>query len=679
MDWHGQTVHTGIWKQPVEGPRQVRRLNIDGDGQGDLAGHGGEHRAVFVYQIESYRYWQEQLGRDDFSYGQFGENFTISGLADDQVCIGDRYQIGEALFEVTQPRVTCYRVGIRMNEARMPALLVSHHRPGFYFRVLREGAVQAGDEIVQVTAGPEAMTVAEIDGLLYLPGHLRDRVLSALHIPALPDGWKASFRAMASQAEAPAGAAGTTLAPGNAGLTAVSPPPAWPGFRPLTVTALDLVGQGEAGRLRHRQPGAVVAADQPGLGLGAAAQQGPQRGADLRFHYSGLSVRLVDRGEHAAGLGVGAGCTEPARAVPRDEREVGQGLHVLHQGRRAIQATLAHPRRLERGQSGTAAEPVHQRRFLARQKPRRRLRDRLTEQQQRSHQRNLLLARATGGPPWLSPPDVRAIITVRLLTFLSGDAAVSAGLCQRLADFLNDGIVPAVPRAGAAAAGEIIQLAHAFGPVVGIGQVLGPGGALMPAREALSSQGLTEFSLGPKEGIALIQGVPGATGLCVLRLGEAAALTSLMEAAAALSIVVARAPRDPYRAACGRGDDLLAAVLGRLREAAGDDPSPRSLQAPVSFRVAGPVLTQVHRAAAQLEAAARRALTGVTDSPAYLDGRFISTAGFHGIDLSAHCDLLTAALCHAAEVAAARLHRLMDPAVTGLPAQLAREPGPRPA
>jgi histidine ammonia-lyase len=302
---------------------------------------------------------------------------------------------------------------------------------------------------------------------------------------------------------------------------------------------------------------------------------------------------------------------------------------------------------------------------------------RLTEQQQLSHQRNLLLARATGGPPWLSPPDVRAIITVRLLTFLSGDAAVSAGLCQRLADFLNYDIGPAVPRAGAAAAGEIIQLAHAFGPLVGIGRVLGPGGVLMPAREALSDHGLTEFSLGPKEGIALIQGVPGATGLSVLRLGEAAALTSLMEAAAALSIVVARAQRDPYRAACARGDDLLAAVLRRLREAAGDEPSPRSLQAPVSFRVAGPVLTQVHRAAAQLEAATRRALIGVTDSPAYLDGRFTSTAGFHGIDLSAHCDLLTAALCHAAEVAAARLHRLMDPAVTGLPAQLAREPGPQ--
>ena len=230
--WHGKTVHTAVWKRPVDGPNQVRRLNIDGDGQGDLAGHGGEHRAVFVYQIESYRYWQGQLGRNDFEYGQFGENLTVSGLADDQVCIGDRYQIGEALFEVTQPRVTCYRVGIRMNEPRMPSLLVSHHRPGFYFRVLREGAVRAGDEIIRVAAGPEAMTVAEVDGLLYLPGHSRERILSALRIPALPDGWKTSFRAVVSQAEASGGAGG------NAGLTAVSSPPAWPGFRSLAVTAV---------------------------------------------------------------------------------------------------------------------------------------------------------------------------------------------------------------------------------------------------------------------------------------------------------------------------------------------------------------------------------------------------------------------------------------------------------
>jgi len=230
--WHGQTVHTAVWKRPVEGPRLVRRLNIDGDGQGDLAGHGGQNRAVFVYQLESYQYWQQQLGRDDFTYGQFGENFTVRGLADDQVCIGDRFRIGDVLFEVTQPRVTCYRVGIRMNDTRMPAMLVSHHRPGFYLRVLREGAVQAGDEIVKVAAGAEAMTVAEIDALLYLPGHPRQQVLRALRIPALSDGWKASFRAIADQAAAPGAA-------GNAGLTAVSQPPAWPGFRPLAVTAVE--------------------------------------------------------------------------------------------------------------------------------------------------------------------------------------------------------------------------------------------------------------------------------------------------------------------------------------------------------------------------------------------------------------------------------------------------------
>src|SRR6266849_106226 len=165
--WHGRNVHTAVWKQPVTGPRMARRLNIDGDGQGDLAGHGGEHRAVFVYQIGSYRYWQDQLGRDDFEFGQFGENF----------------------------------------------------------------AVQAGDEIVKLATGPAAMTVAEIDALLYLPGHPRQQVLRALRIPALSGGWKTSFQEILDQPAERDGA-------GNAGLTAASPPPAWPGFRPLTVTAI---------------------------------------------------------------------------------------------------------------------------------------------------------------------------------------------------------------------------------------------------------------------------------------------------------------------------------------------------------------------------------------------------------------------------------------------------------
>jgi MOSC domain-containing protein YiiM len=122
VEWEGKTVRTAIWKEPVSGSRMVRRINIDGDDQADRAAHGGEHRAVYVYQIGSYRYWERELGRQDFSYGQFGENFTVEGLSDDEVCIGDRYRIGAALFEVTQPRVTCFRLGIRMAEARMPSL-----------------------------------------------------------------------------------------------------------------------------------------------------------------------------------------------------------------------------------------------------------------------------------------------------------------------------------------------------------------------------------------------------------------------------------------------------------------------------------------------------------------------------------------------------------------------------
>ena len=147
----------------------------------------------------SYRYWQAQLRRDDFSYGQFGENFTVDGLPDAEVCIGDRYRIGGALFEVTQPRVTCYRLGIRMNEPRMPALVVAHHRPGFYFRVLEEGEVEAGDEIVKIVAGPERMTVADIDALLYLPGRDRNGLERALRIPALSAGWRSSFETLLEQ------------------------------------------------------------------------------------------------------------------------------------------------------------------------------------------------------------------------------------------------------------------------------------------------------------------------------------------------------------------------------------------------------------------------------------------------------------------------------------------------
>src|SRR5467141_73396 len=231
IEWKGKSVHTAVWKDAVRGRRKVERLNIDGDGQGDLQGHGGEHRAVLVYQIDSYRYWERELGRRDFVFGQFGENFTVEGLPDDEVCIGDRYRIGSALFEVTQPRVTCYRVGIRMDEPRMAALLVEHHRPGFYFRVLEAGEVAAGDEIVKVSNGPERMSVAEADALLYLTGHSRAQLERALRIPALPAGWRNSFQALLQQEPG--------QAKGNPGLAVVSPPPAWPGFRPMRVSRID--------------------------------------------------------------------------------------------------------------------------------------------------------------------------------------------------------------------------------------------------------------------------------------------------------------------------------------------------------------------------------------------------------------------------------------------------------
>ena len=205
LEWHGKTVRTSVWKEPVAGRRMVRRLNVDGDRQADLDGHGGEQRAVFVYQIDSYRYWEKELRRTDFVYGQFGENFTVDGLSDEEACIGDRYRVGGALFEITQPRVTCYRVGIRMQEPRMPSLLVARGRPGFYLRVLEEGEVGAGDAIVKVADGPERMTVAEANALLYLPGHPRQKLERALRIPAFSPGWRASFQTLldAGRAERP--------------------------------------------------------------------------------------------------------------------------------------------------------------------------------------------------------------------------------------------------------------------------------------------------------------------------------------------------------------------------------------------------------------------------------------------------------------------------------------------
>jgi ferredoxin-NADP reductase/MOSC domain-containing protein YiiM/ferredoxin len=295
IEWNGRTVHTGIWKEPVPNRCRVGRLNLAGDGQGDLAGHGGEQRAVFVYQIESYRYWQEQLKRTDFVPGQFGENFTVEGLSDDAVCIGDRYEIGSALFEVSQPRVTCYRVGIRTNEPRMPALLTSSGRPGFYFRVIREGEVGACDDIVKVSEAPERMTVAEINALLYLPSHAREKLQRALRIAGLSPGWRASFEALLASHRT-----------GNAGLAPlIAAHPAAPGFRPLAVTAIDHESVDVLSLTLQRADGLPLAAALPGqyvvlrLQPGAAAsplfRSYSLSGAVSTQHYR-ISVKVEPNG-----------------------------------------------------------------------------------------------------------------------------------------------------------------------------------------------------------------------------------------------------------------------------------------------------------------------------------------------------------------------------------------------
>ena len=224
VKWRGKTVHTGIFKNPVDGPVMVRRLNIDGDGQGDLNGHGGEQRAVMVYQTESYDHWRRHLQRDDLVPGMFGENFTISGLGDDEVCIGDRYRIGEAEFEVTQPRVTCFRVGMRLGEPDMPNLLVAHHRPGFYLRVITEGHVAAGDEIVRTRRGRHELSVADVDALLYLPDRDAGMLRKAVDVAALSPGWQQSFAELLAAQDNPSGTA-----------LPVGVEPGWAGFRALRV------------------------------------------------------------------------------------------------------------------------------------------------------------------------------------------------------------------------------------------------------------------------------------------------------------------------------------------------------------------------------------------------------------------------------------------------------------
>ncbi|MDP6390337.1 MAG: MOSC domain-containing protein [Alphaproteobacteria bacterium] len=197
----GKTVRTGIFKQPVEGRVMLRELNIEGDGQADLVGHGGIHKAAYVYSLENYRYWEDELGRSDFDYGQFGENFTVEGMLDDDIHVGDTFRIGAALVEVTQPRVPCFKLGIRMGIQGFEHVLLSSNRIGFYLRVIEQGEVGAGDAIEAVDVDPERMSVAEVNNLLYFDLGNLDGARKALRIKALSPGWHGSFEDRLAKAE----------------------------------------------------------------------------------------------------------------------------------------------------------------------------------------------------------------------------------------------------------------------------------------------------------------------------------------------------------------------------------------------------------------------------------------------------------------------------------------------
>ncbi|GLY08417.1 MULTISPECIES: aromatic amino acid lyase [Actinoplanes] len=268
------------------------------------------------------------------------------------------------------------------------------------------------------------------------------------------------------------------------------------------------------------------------------------------------------------------------------------------------------------------------------------------------HQNTLMLGRAVGSAPWLDRASVRALLAVRLRTFLHPAAGVSPELCLRLALLLNEDVVPDVPARGSGAAGEIIPLAHLGAAVLEAGA----------------------YSFGAKEGVAFLEGVPGLTGMAALGAADARSLVEQIVAASGTGHAIVGASRDPWHPSLAQGDPVLAELHAALLAHRGDGPV-RALQAPVSFRVTAPALAAATRAADAVAAAADRALAMVTDSPAYLDGDFVGSAGFAGTDLATACAGLTTALIHLAELGASRLHRLLDPALTGLPRQLSDAPG----
>lgn len=193
IEHEGKRLTTGIFKRPVEGRVRIERMNLEGDGQGDPTVHGGIHKAVYAYPVEHYVHWSKELGREDFVHGQCGENLTVEGPTEANVYVGDLFQVGEAVLEVTQPRAPCFKLGIRMGLATFPRLFLRSGRSGFYLRVVEEGEVAAGDRIARVHRDPYGMSIQAIHRLLHADTNDRDGAKRALRIEALAPGLRATL------------------------------------------------------------------------------------------------------------------------------------------------------------------------------------------------------------------------------------------------------------------------------------------------------------------------------------------------------------------------------------------------------------------------------------------------------------------------------------------------------
>jgi len=191
---NGKSVTTGIFKTPVDGPVALRRHNLDGDGQADLSVHGGPTKAVYVYSAQHYDYWRRELEDPDLAWGSFGENFTVDGLDEDAVCVGDEYRVGGARVVVTEPRMPCFKLGIRFGRADMVRRFLKSRRMGFYFGVVEEGMAQAGDQLERVAEHPDQLRVADVTRLYTTEKTNETLLRKAISVSALPEGWRTYFR-----------------------------------------------------------------------------------------------------------------------------------------------------------------------------------------------------------------------------------------------------------------------------------------------------------------------------------------------------------------------------------------------------------------------------------------------------------------------------------------------------